>query len=312
MSCTLLFMNWEVFILSYMEKVGEKIRKLREETGTSQQKIADLLGVTRQSLSLYEKGERTINVESLGKLAEFFGVSADYLLGLSDVRSTEQDMRTACEVTGLAEKTIKSLQALIKVKSNPIVSDFSGEEIIQVLEMCIQDCNFISLLNKMIDLSDREMRKEAFLCAAAKEYIKFFNSPEIADPVEALMEYYMGDHYSIIELDDRSFFHNFDSFVWRIGDSLRAGSVELKREEWDKLDRTSGDLGYARYRFEKELHSVFSDLECEMYYNLEKTDILQKEYSDILQNHYDLLKSISIAITEEANNHAKMEQETAE
>ncbi len=104
-------MNWEVFILSYMEKVGEKIRKLREETGTSQQKIADLLGVTRQSLSLYEKGERTINVEALGKLAEFFGVSADYLLGLSDVRSTEQDMRTACEVTGLSEKAIRNIQS---------------------------------------------------------------------------------------------------------------------------------------------------------------------------------------------------------
>lgn len=97
--------------MSYMEKVGEKIRKLREETGTSQQKIADLLGVTRQSLSLYEKGERTINVEALGKLAEFFGVSADYLLGLSDVRSTEQDMRTACEVTGLSEKAVKNIQS---------------------------------------------------------------------------------------------------------------------------------------------------------------------------------------------------------
>lgn len=298
--------------MDYMDNVSKRIVSLREEKGETQQELANAIGITRQSLSRYEIAARTVNAEVLGALARHFGVSADYLLGLSDVRSTEQDMRTACEVTGLTEETIESLQTLVKVKSNPIVSDFSGEEIIQVLEMCIQDCNFISLLNKMIDLSDREMRKEAFLCAAAKEYIKFFNSPEIADPVEALMEYYMGDHYSIIELDDRSFFHNFDSFVWRIGDSLRAGSVELKREEWDKLDRTSGDLGYARYRFEKELHSVFSDLECEMYYNLEKTDILQKEYSDILQNHYDLLKSISIAITEEANNHAKMEQETAE
>ena len=96
--------------MSYMEQVGEKIRELREETSTPQQKIADLLGVTRQSLSLYEKGERTINVEALGKLAEFFGVSADYLLGLSDVRSTEQDIQTACEVTGLSEKAIENIQ----------------------------------------------------------------------------------------------------------------------------------------------------------------------------------------------------------
>lgn len=97
--------------MTYMEQVGEKIRKLREETSTPQQKIADLLGVTRQSLSLYEKGERTINVEALGKLAEFFNVSADYLLGLSDVKSTEQDMKTACKVTGLSEKAINNIKS---------------------------------------------------------------------------------------------------------------------------------------------------------------------------------------------------------
>ena len=50
-------------------------------------------------------------MEALGKLAEFFNVSADYLLGLSDVRSTEQDMRAACEVTGLSEETITKLKA---------------------------------------------------------------------------------------------------------------------------------------------------------------------------------------------------------
>lgn len=100
--------------MTYMERVGEKIRKLREETSTPQQKIADLLGVTRQSLSLYEKGERTINVEALGKLAEFFNVSADYLLGLSDVKSTEQDMKTACAVTGLSEDALERIHEFTK------------------------------------------------------------------------------------------------------------------------------------------------------------------------------------------------------
>lgn len=298
--------------MDYMNNVSKRIVSLREEKGETQQELANAIGITRQSLSRYEIAARTVNAEVLGALARHFGVSADYLLGLSDVRSTEQDMRTACEVTGLTEETIKSLQTLVKAKSNSVVSDFSGEKVIQVLEMCIQNCDFISLLNGMIDISDRDMRKEAFLFAAAKEYPKFFSSTAIADPAEALIEYCVdGCQYSSRVLEDWRFFHNFDSFVWRIGDSLRAGNVELKREEWDKLDRTSGDLEYARYLFEKELHSVFSDLECEMY-SLEKIDILQKEYSDILQNHYDLLKSISIAITEEANNHAKMEQETAE
>lgn len=130
--------------MSYMEKVGEKIRKLREETGTSQQKIADLLGVTRQSLSLYEKGERTINVEALGKLAEFFGVSADYLLGLSDVRSTEQDMRTACEVTGLSEYAVSAFTELKKEPCFDIVdklfSDCEDYDTKELLEKAFSNC----------------------------------------------------------------------------------------------------------------------------------------------------------------------------
>lgn len=130
--------------MSYMEKVGEKIRKLREETGTSQQKIADLLGVTRQSLSLYEKGERTINVESLGKLAEFFGVSADYLLGLSDVRSTEQDMRTACEVTQLSEKAVKMLKDNAGYKEA-----FYQKKLLPILNAMLETKDFYRIIDSM-------------------------------------------------------------------------------------------------------------------------------------------------------------------
>lgn len=142
--------------MSYMEKVGEKIRKLREETGTPQQKIADLLGVTRQSLSLYEKGERTINVEALGKLAEFFDVSADYLLGLSDVRSTEQDMRTACEVTGLSEYAVSTFTELKKEPCFDIVDKlFSGCE----------DYDTKELLEKAFSNCMDEVKVEAFASA---------------------------------------------------------------------------------------------------------------------------------------------------
>lgn len=98
--------------MTYMEILGKKIKELREEMNIPQQKIADILGVSRQSLSLYEKGERTINVESLGKLSQFFGVSSDYLLGLSDIKSTEQDIKTACEVTGLSEKAIDNIKSI--------------------------------------------------------------------------------------------------------------------------------------------------------------------------------------------------------
>lgn len=95
--------------MDYMEKVSKRIVELREAAGETQQELADAIGITRQSLSRYEIASRTINVDVLGALAEHYNVSADYLLGLSDVKSTEQDIKTACEITGLSEKAIENI-----------------------------------------------------------------------------------------------------------------------------------------------------------------------------------------------------------
>lgn len=96
--------------MDYMDNVSKRIVSLREEKGETQQELANAIGITRQSLSRYEIAARTVSVEVLGALAQHFNVSADYLLGLSDVRSTEQDIQTACEVTGLSEKAVKMLK----------------------------------------------------------------------------------------------------------------------------------------------------------------------------------------------------------
>ena len=95
--------------MDYMDNVSKRIVSLREEKGETQQELANAVGITRQSLSRYEIAARTASVEVLGALAQHFNVSADYLLGLSDVKSTEQDIQTACEVTGLSEKAVLSL-----------------------------------------------------------------------------------------------------------------------------------------------------------------------------------------------------------
>ena len=95
--------------MDYMDNVSKRIVSLREEKGETQQELANAVGITRQSLSRYEIAARTASVEVLGALAQHFNVSADYLLGLSDVKSTEQDIQTACEATGLSEKAVLSL-----------------------------------------------------------------------------------------------------------------------------------------------------------------------------------------------------------
>ncbi len=59
-----------------------KIRELREERDLTQQQIADTLNCKQNTYQQYESGRRQIPLEILKKLCKFYGVSADYILGL--------------------------------------------------------------------------------------------------------------------------------------------------------------------------------------------------------------------------------------
>lgn len=64
-----------------MEKFHEKLKVLRKNKGLKQQEIAELLGVKRNSYSDWENGKCKPNYEKLEKIADFFGVSLDWLFG---------------------------------------------------------------------------------------------------------------------------------------------------------------------------------------------------------------------------------------
>lgn len=65
-----------------------RLKEIRQEKNLSQADIAKALGVTRQAISLYEQGRREMKLETLKKIADFFNVPVDYLLGISKDRST--------------------------------------------------------------------------------------------------------------------------------------------------------------------------------------------------------------------------------
>jgi len=61
---------------------------LREEKGLTKKELANLLGVKSQSIGQYERGERDLSTAKLIKFANFFGVTTDYLLGISSTRES--------------------------------------------------------------------------------------------------------------------------------------------------------------------------------------------------------------------------------
>lgn len=59
----------------------EKLKELRREKKATQEEIAKYLGIKKQSYSRYELDIAEPNIENLIKLADYFGVSVDYLIG---------------------------------------------------------------------------------------------------------------------------------------------------------------------------------------------------------------------------------------
>ncbi|AMQ19634.1 helix-turn-helix domain-containing protein [Geobacillus sp. JS12] len=64
--------------------LGDRLRKLRQEKKLTQEELGKKINVTKVSISGYENGNRTPDTETLQKLADFFNVTTDYLLGRTD------------------------------------------------------------------------------------------------------------------------------------------------------------------------------------------------------------------------------------
>lgn len=64
----------------------DRLREIREDKGLSQTKVAERLKMKQQQYSKYELGIRSMPIEKLNTLADFYHTSVDYLIGRTDER----------------------------------------------------------------------------------------------------------------------------------------------------------------------------------------------------------------------------------
>ncbi|MDO5047174.1 MAG: XRE family transcriptional regulator [Anaerococcus sp.] len=74
--------------------IGARLKSLREKSEIKQENLANLLGVNRSSISLYERNKRTPSPEILKKYSKIFEVSIDYILGTNTNLKYGQDYIT--------------------------------------------------------------------------------------------------------------------------------------------------------------------------------------------------------------------------
>lgn len=65
----------------YAETFASKLKKARNNTGFTQREVAKELKMSKSTIASYETGRTQPDIETLGQLADFYGVSVDWLLG---------------------------------------------------------------------------------------------------------------------------------------------------------------------------------------------------------------------------------------
>lgn len=91
-------------------RLREIIEKRKKETGQNLRAVAKDLDVSLGVLSDWQNGNKTPRGDSIAKLAKYFGVSADYLLGLTEAQTVDTDLRAVSDYTGLTENAILALK----------------------------------------------------------------------------------------------------------------------------------------------------------------------------------------------------------
>ena len=109
----------------------ERINELCRDQGTSASAMAKKAGISAGSMNYYLSGERRPDATALHKICIAFNVSADWLLGISDIRTKDIDFRNACNTLGLSEKAAKTLLRE------------QGEELNHLLECSEEDWDII-------------------------------------------------------------------------------------------------------------------------------------------------------------------------
>ena len=121
-------------------KFPDRLKQLLTENGITQQELADILGVQRQTVSLYVSGQIRPDIGALAVIAQHFCVSTDWLLGLTNDRNRSP---VATDELGLSEQAVTKIKNYVKGRTFGRVRAFSS------LDMIASHDDFEELLGSM-------------------------------------------------------------------------------------------------------------------------------------------------------------------
>ena len=124
---------------------AKRLTLIRKEKGISQKQAAEDLGVSQALLSHYEKGIRECGLAFLTKAAAYYGVSADYLLGLSQLRRAETESAPRAEEKGGTGDLVLGLGRKITQSSADLLYEIAAKAGNRAFNMALNNYLYLSI-----------------------------------------------------------------------------------------------------------------------------------------------------------------------
>ena len=144
---------------------SERLTQLREDRGLKRQEVADALEISRASLEYYEKGQRKPDIEVAARIAKYYGVSTDYLVGVSAAQVTASEnetLKTVCDYLGISEASAEQVSYLTSIGYNTNMDAILSSEIIEILTTSLDDYDKKSIEKAIayMTLSEAKTKKD--------------------------------------------------------------------------------------------------------------------------------------------------------
>lgn len=111
---------------------------LRFEKGMVQKEFAAFLGISRATVGQYESGKRIPNADGVKAIAEKCGVSADWLIGLSDAKNPDATIQAICKYTHLSEEALETLKDMDRDTVQTVNCIIMFPELLELVQQMIK------------------------------------------------------------------------------------------------------------------------------------------------------------------------------
>ena len=133
-------------------ELGNRLAELRKKHGLSQEELADQLGVSRQAVSKWERGEASPDTDNLIELARIYGISLDELLGLKKEEEEKPDNENI-------NVHISSEEGDVHVSGKAHIKDEDGNEVhidSDGIHIVDEDGSEVHVTNKGVTIKDED------------------------------------------------------------------------------------------------------------------------------------------------------------